>query len=91
MSSCDTADMPDGYRSIESEMLSFLWYQAAGLTLQYFGVGAIRPASDADRINCVTRLGLLYQQHSDILPEEAVLIMDCLLSAAIDLQQVSGH
>jgi hypothetical protein len=83
--------IPDGYRLIDDNTLSFLWFQAAGITLHYFGVGKIQPILDAERIDCVKRLAKLHQEHGDILSEEALLVLDCLITAAINLTDVSGH
>jgi hypothetical protein len=83
--------IPHGYRLIDDNMLSFLWFQAAGITLHYFGIGTIQPASDAERIDCVHRLGELWREHVDLLPDEAAVIMDWLITAANDLSAVSGH
>lgn len=83
--------IPDGYRLAEENMLSFLWFQAAGITLHYFGIGTIQPATDGERIDCVRRLGELWREHADLLPDEAVVLMDRLISAADDLAAISGH
>jgi hypothetical protein len=72
-------------------MLSFLWFQAAGITLHYFGIGKMQPVSDAERLDCVYRLGTLWREHSDILSDYAAVVMVCLITAADDLATVSGH
>jgi len=86
-----TESVPAGYRLIDEVTLSFLWYHTAGIALQYFGVGQMQPVNDAERIDCVARLGRLYQAHGDVLSGEASLVMDCLIAAALDLVEVSGH
>jgi hypothetical protein len=77
-------------RLIDENMLSFLWFQAAGITLHYFGIGKIRPASDQERLDCVYRLGTLWCEHADILPDESAVIMDHLIGAATDLGERDG-
>ena len=84
-------EIPSEYRLVHEVTLSFLWYQTAGITLRYFGVGKIQPISDAERIDCVAHLDRLYQEHGDVLSGEAALVMDCLIAAALDLAEVSGH
>lgn len=80
-----------GYRLVSEEMISFLWFQTAAITLHYFGIGRIRVATDAQRIDCVKRLGTLFLKHSDILSDDGALILDVLMQAADDLSGISGH
>jgi len=81
----------DGYRLVDKNMLSFLWFQTAGITLHYFGIGKIQPATDVERLDCVLRLGKLWREHSDIFSDDAVLVMNFLIAAAKDLAAVHGH
>ncbi|MPZ79662.1 MAG: hypothetical protein GEV28_04385 [Actinophytocola sp.] len=83
--------IPNEYRLIDETTLSFLWFQTAGITLHYFGAGKIQPVSDAEQIDCVASLGRLYQEHGHILPDEAQVVMDCLITAAIGLTEGSDH
>jgi hypothetical protein len=78
-------------RLIDEEALSFLWFQAASLTLHSLGVVQGHVMSDGQRLDSVKRLGQLYLQHAAIMPDEAVLVMDCLLAAAADLVAKTGH
>lgn len=83
--------IPDGYRLVDETTLSFLWFHTAAVALHYFGVKKIPLVSDAERLDCVMRLGKLHQQHSDLLPDESLLVIDCLVTAATDLTRVSRH
>lgn len=74
---------------MDEATLSFLWFQTAGITLHYFGVGKILALSDEERLDCVTRLARLHKEHADILSEESLLVMDVLIAAAIDLTNVA--
>ncbi|MFD1046718.1 hypothetical protein ACFQ1S_14720 [Kibdelosporangium lantanae] len=47
--------------------------------------------SDIDRIKFVATLARIYQNHSDALPDIALMILDGLVQAASDLSDVTGH
>lgn len=83
--------VPAGYRLIDDTTLSFLWFHTAGMALHYLGVGTIQPVSDAERIDCVARLAKLHREHEDVLSDESLLVVDCLIAAALDLMNISGH
>jgi hypothetical protein len=78
--------------TVDETNFSFLWWHTAVMVLKYFGLAAgTPPISDAERLDAFARLGLLYHQHRDALPDEADLVMYWLLTRAQDLVEVSGH
>ena len=84
---------PPGYRLVQEQEqeLAFLWIQAAGSALLSLGLVTTLELSDTDRIKFVATLGRIYQNHGDILPDMAVMILDSLVQAAADLSDVTGH
>ncbi|GAB3890096.1 hypothetical protein GCM10029964_061040 [Kibdelosporangium lantanae] len=82
---------PPGYRLVQEQELAFLWTQAAGSALLSLGVVRTLELSDIDRIKFVATLARIYQNHSDALPDIALMILDGLVQAASDLSDVTGH
>jgi hypothetical protein len=91
MSTENTSDSSAAGRLVDEEALSFLWFQAASLTLRSLGVAQGHMMSDGQRLDSVARLGKLYLQHAEVLPDEAVLVMDCLIAAAGGLITPTEH
>lgn len=91
MSAENTGDGSAFGRLVDEEALSFLWFQAASLTLHSLGVVQGHAMSDGQRLDSVARLGQLYLQHAEVLPDEAALVMDCLIAAAGGLSIPAEH
>jgi hypothetical protein len=66
MSAENTSDSSGSGRLVDEEALSFLWFQAASLTLHSLGVAQGRMMSDGQRLDSVARLGQLYLQHVEV-------------------------
>jgi len=82
---------PSGFRLVQEQELAFLWVQAAGSALVSLGLVQTLALSDDDRIKFVTTLGRIFQNHAEVLPDEAVMILDSLVQAAADLSEVAGR
>ncbi|MCE7007081.1 hypothetical protein LWC34_30265 [Kibdelosporangium philippinense] len=81
------APIPARHCIVEQEELSFLWYQAAGAALVSLGVVRTLTMSDAERLDCVARLGKILLKHADVLSDESVMVMDRLVVAAAELTE----
>jgi hypothetical protein len=91
MTTGDPSIPPPGYRLVQDQELAFLWVQAAGSALLSLGVVRTLALSDVDRIKFVATLARIYQNHGDVLPDIALMILDRLVRAASDLSDVTGH